>query len=126
MKLEEFKASVAHQEPPTDLSVPLVALWWDMKGDWTQAHSLVDELETKDGMAVHAYLHRKEGQAANSDYWYQRAGRESTGQLSRTSGRRWLQRCYPPLNRPGALSLRRNAVYRVRRWWSARRRLHAA
>jgi hypothetical protein len=47
-----------------------------MKGDWTQAHSLVDELETKDGMAVHAYLHRKEGQAANADYWYQRAGRE--------------------------------------------------
>jgi hypothetical protein len=27
-------------------------------------------------MAVHAYLHRKEGQAANSEYWYQRAGRE--------------------------------------------------
>ena len=53
-----------------------MALWWDMKGDWTQAHSLVDELETKDGMAVHAYLHRKEGQAANSDYWYQRAGRD--------------------------------------------------
>ena len=76
MKLEEFKASVTHQEPPTGLSTPLVALWWDMKGDWTQAHSLVDELETKDGMAVHAYLHRKEGQATNSEYWYQRAGRE--------------------------------------------------
>jgi hypothetical protein len=76
MKLDEFKGSVSHQEPPSGLSIPLVALWWDMKGDWTQAHSLVDELETKDGMAVHAYLHRKEGQAANSDYWYQRAGRE--------------------------------------------------
>ena len=76
MKLEEFKASIANQEPPTDISIPLLALWWDMKGDWTLAHSLVDELETKDGMAVHAYLHRKEGQAANSDYWYQRAGRE--------------------------------------------------
>ena len=76
MKLDEFKASVARQEPPSSLSIPLVALWWDMKGDRTQAHSLVDELETKDGMAVHAYLHRKEGQVANSDYWYQRAGRE--------------------------------------------------
>jgi hypothetical protein len=76
MKLEEFQASVAHQEPPTDLSIPLLALWWDKKGEWTQAHSLVDELETKDGMAVHAYLHRKEGQLANSDYWYHRAGRE--------------------------------------------------
>lgn len=76
MNLEEFKTSIARQEPPSGMSVPLVALWWDLKGDWTQAHSLVDELETKDGMAVHAYLHRKEGQAANSDYWYQRGGRE--------------------------------------------------
>ena len=76
MNLEEFKTSVAQEVPPSGLSVPLAALWWDTKGDWTQAHSLVDELETKDGMAVHAYLHRKEGQAANADYWYQRAGRE--------------------------------------------------
>ena len=76
MKLEEFKASVAQEVPHSGMSTPLVALWWDMKGDWTQAHSLVDELETKDGMAVHAYLHRKDGQAANADYWYQRAGRE--------------------------------------------------
>jgi hypothetical protein len=35
----------------------------------------VDELETKDGMAVHAYLHRKEGALSNADYWYARAGR---------------------------------------------------
>jgi hypothetical protein len=76
MTLEEFKTSVAQQVPPSGLSVPLAALWWDAKGDWAQAHSLVDELETKDGMAVHAYLHRKDGQAANADYWYQRAGRE--------------------------------------------------
>jgi hypothetical protein len=26
-------------------------------------------------MAVHAYLHRKEGEAWNADYWYHRAGR---------------------------------------------------
>jgi hypothetical protein len=61
--------------PQQGLSAPLSALWWDAKGDWTQAHSLVDELETNDGMAVHAYLHRKEGAASNADYWYQRAGR---------------------------------------------------
>lgn len=47
----------------------------DEKGDWTRAHALVDELESPDGMAVHAYLHRKEGNASNADYWYQRAGR---------------------------------------------------
>ena len=75
MDLEEFKASVTENEPPLSLSVPLAALWWDAKGDWARSHALVDELETTDGMAVHAYLHRKEGQASNADYWYQRAGR---------------------------------------------------
>jgi hypothetical protein len=34
----------------------------------------VDELETPEGMAVHAYLHRKEGNTSNADYWYGRAG----------------------------------------------------
>jgi hypothetical protein len=75
MNHEEFRASVAEEDPPQGLSAPLAALWWDAKGDWTRSHTLVDELETTDGMAVHAYLHRKEGQASNAEYWYQRAGR---------------------------------------------------
>lgn len=75
MKLDEFKSSLASEVPPLTLPAPLAALWWDAKGDWPQAHSLVDELETPDGMAVHAYLHRKEGAASNADYWYAKAGR---------------------------------------------------
>jgi hypothetical protein len=75
MSPEEFRASVAKDAPPHGLSAPLTALWWDAKGDWARGHDLVNELETKDGMAVHAYLHRKEGEAWNADYWYQRAGR---------------------------------------------------
>ncbi|MGA2219227.1 MAG: hypothetical protein ABSG51_14125 [Terracidiphilus sp.] len=75
MKVEAFRATVMSEVPPAGLTAPMAALWWDAKGDWTQAHSLVDELETPAGMAVHAYLHRKEGQAGNADYWYQRAGR---------------------------------------------------
>ncbi|MGA8492867.1 MAG: hypothetical protein WB711_20770 [Terriglobales bacterium] len=75
MNAGEFKASVGEDAPPAALSAPLAALWWDAKGDWTRAHDLVDEMETLDGMAVHAYLHRKEGSASNADYWYQRAGR---------------------------------------------------
>jgi hypothetical protein len=75
MNPDEFKASIAHAEPPSGLSAPLMALWWDSKGDWTRSHGLVDELETPDGMAVHAYLHRKEGNVSNADYWYERAGR---------------------------------------------------
>jgi hypothetical protein len=73
--LEEFRASLAAAAPPEGLSAPLTALWWDAKSDWARAHALVDELETKDGMAVHAYLHRKEGAAGNAEYWYARAGR---------------------------------------------------
>jgi len=76
MNLEDFRASLAEEQPRAALSAPVAALWWDAKGDWTRAHALVDELETNDGMAVHAYLHRKEGNATNADYWYARAGRE--------------------------------------------------
>ena len=75
MNPEEFKASLLEEPPRTGLSTPLMALWWDAKGDWARAHSLVDELETVEGMAVHAYLHRKEGSASNAEYWYGRAGR---------------------------------------------------
>jgi len=75
MKLDEFRASLASSDPPAGLPAPLLALWWDGKGDWARAHSLVDELETPDGMAVHAYLHRKEGVESNAEYWYKRAGR---------------------------------------------------
>ena len=54
----------------------MTALWWDARGDWKLAHGLVDELETPEGMAVHAYLHRKEGETWNADYWYRLAGRK--------------------------------------------------
>jgi hypothetical protein len=76
MTLDEFRASLALSEPPPQCrTAPLQALWWDGKGDWTRAHALVDELDTPVGMAVHAFLHRKEGAAWNAEYWYERAGR---------------------------------------------------
>jgi hypothetical protein len=75
MSPNEFQTILSSDEPPTGLSVPLTALWWDAKGDWARAHELVDELESTEGMAVHAYLHRREGSFSNADYWYQRAGR---------------------------------------------------
>lgn len=76
MTTEEFRKSLTEEAPRTNLPAPLAALWWDAKGDWSRAHGLVDELETKDGMAVHAYLHRKEGSASNANYWYSRSGRQ--------------------------------------------------
>ncbi len=75
MHIAAFEASTSEEAPPSGLSAPLQALWWDAKGDWPRAHRLVDELETPDGMAVHAYLHRKGGEQWNADYWYRLAGR---------------------------------------------------
>jgi len=72
----EFDASLSLSDPPGGLAAPLVALWWDAKGDWARAHGMVDDLSTPDAMAVHAYLHRKEGVEWNADYWYARAGRK--------------------------------------------------
>jgi len=75
MNVQDFRASLAQVAPAGGLSIPLQALWWDAKGDWTRAHGLVDELETVECMAVHAYLHRKEGVQWNAEYWYRRAGK---------------------------------------------------
>jgi hypothetical protein len=75
MNLDDFNATLTQSAPPAHLPAPLAALWWDAKGDWAQAHGLVDSLETPEGMAVHAYLHRKEGEEWNANYWYTRAGR---------------------------------------------------
>ena len=60
----------------------LLALWWDGKGDWARAHEVAQEVDGSDGAWVHAYLHRKEGDAGNAGYWYRRAGRPvATGEL---------------------------------------------
>jgi len=75
MNIVLFQASIDSDAPPGGLSAPLEALWWDKRGDWSRAHNLVDELETAEAMAVHAYLHRKEGEQWNADYWYRLAGR---------------------------------------------------
>lgn len=74
MDAAQFKNSLADATPPAGLSAAQQALWWDAKGDWTRAHDLVNELESADAMAVHAYLHRKEGEQWNAEYWYKRSG----------------------------------------------------
>jgi hypothetical protein len=76
MTVEEFRATMKQSEPPRELPAPLAALWWDAKGEWARAHGMVDDLSTPDAMAVHAYLHRKEGVEWNANYWYSRAGRK--------------------------------------------------
>ena len=73
--MTKFTASLAIDTPPPGLSLAVQGLWWDAKGDWTRAHGCAQDQDDRIGAAVHAYLHRKEGDLANAGYWYTRAGR---------------------------------------------------
>ena len=75
MTRDEFKRSLGNAAPPPGLTPVLVALWHDAKGDWEAAHRVAQDVDDENGAWVHAYLHRKEGDASNADYWYRRAGR---------------------------------------------------
>ena len=59
----------------THLPPLLRALWHDAQGNWQAAHEVAQEVDTRDGAWVHAYLHRGEGDPANAAYWYRRAGK---------------------------------------------------
>ncbi len=75
MTVDAFRDSLGAAMPPAGLSAPLLALWWDARGDWNRAHEAAQASEDADGAWVHAYLHRKEGDLANAGYWYRRAGK---------------------------------------------------
>ena len=80
MDVSGFRASLAEAAPPAGISLALAGLWWDGRGDWARAHRCVQDLGAQDndaavGAAVHAYLHRKEGDLANAGHWYAKAGR---------------------------------------------------
>jgi uncharacterized protein (DUF1684 family) len=71
--LSAFKESLNSDQPDASLSPQLTSLWYDGKGDWHRAHAGVDHLNDQASARVHAYLHRKEGDIWNADYWYGRA-----------------------------------------------------
>lgn len=72
--ISDFKDSISKGTIPSGLSLPVQALWHDGAGDWDRAHALIDQLGDLQSAHVHAYLHRKEGDIWNADYWYRRAG----------------------------------------------------
>jgi len=45
----------------------------EKNGDWTQAHETTQEIHTKEAALVHAYLHRRESDLSNANYWYRTA-----------------------------------------------------
>ncbi len=82
MQYDSFRLSLGDSMPPEGLSPALVALWWDARGDWHQAHDVLREDQNRDCAWVHAYLHRKEGDPVNAAFWYRRAGQSiPTGSL---------------------------------------------
>jgi hypothetical protein len=75
MTLDQFRRTLTDAAPPQSLTAPLRALWFDGRGDWNQAHNVAQDVEDATGAWVHAYLHRKEGDLQNAEYWYRRAGK---------------------------------------------------
>jgi hypothetical protein len=82
VNVAQFKASLSAAAPAPQLGAPLAALWWAARGDWNQAHRIVQDEETSQAAWVHAYLHRVEGDLGNAGYWYRRTGKPAaTGSL---------------------------------------------
>ena len=83
MTFKEFQESLIQDTATPGMSEYLKALWYDAKGDWVKAHTIIQDIEDlpagrqgKTAAWIHAYLHRKEGDINNADYWYNRAGRK--------------------------------------------------
>ena len=75
MNIEDFTASLSHPHPPEGLSKLLQALWFEGKNNWPAAHEIAQDIGSKEASWIHAYLHRKEGDAGNAMYWYRKAGK---------------------------------------------------
>lgn len=76
MNFKEFQESLKNPDPPASISPYLEALWHDATGSWEKAHSIVQDIGDSTAAWIHAYLHRREGDTGNADYWYHRAGKE--------------------------------------------------
>jgi hypothetical protein len=75
MHFSDFKSSLTGSNPPAKISPYLDAMWFDGKNDWKKAHSIVQDLGDPLAAWIHAYLHRKEGDLGNAQYWYRQAGK---------------------------------------------------
>ncbi|HRN72544.1 MAG TPA: hypothetical protein PLM81_05425 [Ginsengibacter sp.] len=77
MDKDSFLHSLKEDEPPIHISLYAQALWYDAKGNWQRAHEIIQAIGDSKAARIHAYLHRKEGDLANADYWYWKAGEDS-------------------------------------------------
>jgi len=75
MNLQAFKESLSATQPPANASEYIKALWYDANSNWDKAHKLIQDINDIKASWIHAYLHRKEGDISNADYWYSKAGK---------------------------------------------------
>ena len=74
MTLDQFTVTLTQPRPPAGMHPILLALWYDANNQWEQAHDIAQSREGELPYdRLHAYLHRKEGDRFNANYWYQRA-----------------------------------------------------
>lgn len=76
MTVISFKESLSENKPPQNISLYLKALWYEGKGEWKKAHELIQDVDDSKAAWIHAFLHRKEVDISNADYWYHRAGKK--------------------------------------------------
>ena len=74
MTRSEFDNYIAQKSFPNNAPILLQALFHDAQGNWNAAHNIAQSREgTLLYDRLHAYLHRKEGDIWNANYWYRRA-----------------------------------------------------
>jgi hypothetical protein len=90
MTLDQFEASLSQSQPPAGLHPVVQGLWYDAKDDWEQAHNIAQSREGEQPYdRLHAYLHRKEGDKFNANYWYRRAKATFSTDHWKRSGGNW-------------------------------------
>ncbi len=84
--IDTIVSSLSQAVPPAELSGPLKALWWLKKGElklgpeWEKAHEICQSAEGIPAYdIVHGLAHWIEGDLANADYWFRRAGSQRGG-----------------------------------------------
>jgi hypothetical protein len=79
--METVESLRSTSDPKALKSDHLRALWYDLNGDWDTAHGIVQRMSDTNAMWIHAYLHRKEPDPWNANYWYRNAGKPNPGAM---------------------------------------------